>query len=250
MLGNLFIRIVGVFFIPLLWILFADLLGLANPEILPPFKLVLEKLYLLLSSSAMGHYIFATLKPWLLGTLLGASLGVAFGTALGNFAATRQLFSFSLNALLKTPAIALLPLFAMLLGSNEKASIVLSLVPSFLILSLLTSQGIREKGITRFQMAKVYGASSRQIANIAFKEALPKIFLGLRLSLPLTLILSIASELILKSSLGLGAILYEAYRNHALISLYAVILIIGAIGYIVSELVIILEKQATFWRLK
>ena len=78
-------------------------------------------------------------------------------------------------------------------------------------------------------------------------EALPQIFVGLRTAISLSLIVIVVSEMFIGSSSGIGQKIYDSYLTYETVDLYAWLLIVGLIGYILNRFFVILEKKTLHW---
>ena len=103
--------------------------------------------------------------------------------------------------------------------------------------------------ITRRKMAAVFGASKFQIFRliIIIMDALPQIFVGLRLALAQSLIVTVVSEMFIGTDFGLGQRVYDSYLTNSVTTLYALLIVLGVIGYGANKLLVFLESRIVFW---
>ena len=100
----------------------------------------------------------------------------------------------------------------------------------------------------RVMVAKTLRATPIQIFKyVVFPEALPRVFVGLRLTLSLALILAVVTEMFTGTTNGLGRRIYDAHDTYNIAEMYACILLIGAIGYALNKGFVCLEKRIVHW---
>jgi ABC-type nitrate/sulfonate/bicarbonate transport system permease component len=88
----------------------------------------------------------------------------------------------------------------------------------------------------------------RFLATVVFPAALPKIFAGLRVSLSLALILMVISELVGGND-GLGAQMILAQRNFDLPGMWAGIVLLGILGYVLNVLLLAVQNRVIGWHI-
>lgn len=97
-------------------------------------------------------------------------------------------------------------------------------------------------------MAAVFGATPTQVFKyIVLYEALPQIFIGLRLAVSFSLIVAIVSEMFIGTELGLGQRVYDSYLTNNTTSLYAILLVLGLLGYVLNKFISLIETKFIFW---
>jgi ABC-type nitrate/sulfonate/bicarbonate transport system permease component len=74
-------------------------------------------------------------------------------------------------------------------------------------------------------------------------SALPHIFAGLRLSLSLSLILMVFSELLPGSANGVGFALTDAQSRSDLLTVWAVLLLLGVLGHLLNTGLLAAERR-------
>jgi ABC-type nitrate/sulfonate/bicarbonate transport system permease component len=86
----------------------------------------------------------------------------------------------------------------------------------------------------------------RFLATVVLPAASPKIFAGLRVSLSLALILMVISELVGGND-GLGAQMVLAQRNFDLPDMWAGIVLLGILGYVLNALLLAVQNRVIGW---
>lgn len=144
---------------------------------------------------------------------------------------------------------ALFPLYLLIWGitgdASKRAMVFTAAVFPVLLASI---SGTVHASHNRAQAARTLGANPLQIFwSIRFFEALPSIAVGARTALSTALIVAILTELWIGTEVGIGARLFEAYSRSATPDLYAILLIVGFLGYSTNKLCLMLESRLIFW---
>lgn len=180
---------------------------------------------------------------WAVAAVLGVSLGVVLGRSRVALSVLSPLLAF-FRAI---PPPTLLPVFLVLfhIGTPmEIATIIFGVIWPTL---LNTIDGVRAVDTTKLDTARVFRLSRPQwVFGVLLPTAAPKIFAGLRISLSLALILMVISELV-GSTDGLGYQLTIAQGGFDFPTMWAVVVLLGVIGYVVNALLSAVEHRALSW---
>ncbi|OGF21867.1 hypothetical protein A2Y83_00895 [Candidatus Falkowbacteria bacterium RBG_13_39_14] len=90
------------------------------------------------------------------------------------------------------------------------------------------------------------GCGKSTLLNVI--SALPIIFAGLRIALSLSLVVAIASEMIIGGTRGLGKKIMDDMVVYNLTEMYAIIILIGSLGFISNKLFSVLENKIIHWK--
>lgn len=102
--------------------------------------------------------------------------------------------------------------------------------------------------ILLYEFARGIGLSRYQtIMRVALPSSMPEILAGLRVSLTITLILTIVVEM-LAGQPGLGTWILLAGRGYRAPDVFAGILLLGALGYASSLLFSIADRHLLRWK--
>ena len=102
---------------------------------------------------------------------------------------------------------------------------------------------------SRILAAKIMGANRAQIFYwILFWESLPQTFIGLRSAISLSLVIVIVTEMFIGTPFGLGKMINDSQIIYEISTMYAIILLVGAIGYLLNLLLILIEGKTIHWR--
>lgn len=230
-----------------LWILITQF-NLIDTFFLPsPFSTI-QKLFQLLLVGSIESDILSTL--WRVGVAFGLAIfmGVPLGLVLGISEKTYHSFEFLIDFFRSTPATALFPLFLLIFGITDKSKIAAATFAALLIVIFNTAHGVMRTKKSRLLLAKTMGATKMQIfKSILFWESLPQTFIGLRSALSTALVVVIVTEMFIGTSHGLGKLIIDSQITYEIKTMYATILLTGAIGYSLNLFFISLEKNLLHW---
>ncbi|MCX4403611.1 ABC transporter permease subunit [Streptomyces sp. NBC_01764] len=199
--------------------------------------------HLFLTSGAVDT-ILPSLGRMAAGFTLAAVAGIALGIAVGRSRRAYALCNPVLQFARAVPPPALVPVFVVVFDVGtpmQVASIVFGAVWPVLINS---AEGARATDPLRLQVAAVLRLTApERLWFLILPSALPRIFAGLRLSLSLCLILMVFSELLPGSDDGIGFTLTDAQTRSDLLTVWSVLLLLGALGYLLNTGLLAVEKR-------
>ena len=153
-----------------------------------------------------GH-LMVTLRETFLGYLLGSVAGILVGVVLSRLEFLAEVLDPFIVAVNGIPRVALAPLFIIWFGIGELSKVVLASTLTFFITFYATFSGLRAVEPAYQEIARVMGASERQIFfKVNLPAASPWIVSALKVGVPFSLIGAIIGEF-MAASRGLGYIL-------------------------------------------
>jgi ABC-type nitrate/sulfonate/bicarbonate transport system permease component len=222
----------------------------------PPPSAILARMYhlwfsgpardLSLTSSATAN-ILPSLGRIGLALAIAVVVGLPLGIAIGRSGAASGYLSPLLHFGRSLPPVALVTVFIALfkLGDEmETAFIAFGIVWPILV---NTIDGAQTVDPLQVETARVFGLSARQrIFKIIVPAALPKFFAGLRISVSLSLVLMVVAELT-GSTDGIGYLMNNASSNFDLTALWAGIVLLGILGYMLNAALLGVEHIVLAW---
>ena len=193
-------------------------------------------------------YTGATLSRMLLGWLLASLIGVALGSVIGLSATARAYLQPTLEFIRPLPASALLPLAIAIFGLSP--AMVLSVVAfgAMWPVLLATVHGFGSVPAQLQEVARCLELTRPAYAlKVCLPNAMPDIFAGMRLSLTVSLIVSVVGEMI-ASQPGLGQSILLAARSFRASELFAGIVLLGLMGFVSSAVLAVLGKRFLKWQ--
>jgi NitT/TauT family transport system permease protein len=182
-----------------------------------------------------------TLRETLIGFCIGSLVGLPLGFGIVIWRPLeRTLYPF-LIMLESTPKIAIAPLLVVWVGLGPTTRIIQASIVVFFPVMISTAVGLRSTNPDMIDMMRSMGASRlRVFAKLQIPSALPNIFGGLKVALPLAVIGAIVAEFVGGSD-GLGAMLLEAEGAFNTGLLFACIVILALMGIVLFRLVEAIE---------
>lgn len=239
---------------PLAFLVFA----LAMWEIIPRafdvptiyFPSLSAVLQALLDPAAVPLYFqnsLVTLGEAMAGLAIGASLGFLFGILLAEVEVFRRTFYPYIVAFESIPKVAIAPLLLIWFGFGIESKIVVVALLTFFPLLINTMSGFKNVDPAQIEMMRVNGATRGQIRRkVVLPSALPQIFTGFEVAVVLSTLGAIVAEFVGGQS-GLGVLIVQAQFQMNTPAVFALLLILGAIGIVLNMLVRLLRRRLIHW---
>jgi len=219
------------------------------PAILIPAPIsVLQILFEMFYTGSIYPNLFATLYRTIGGFLVALVIGVPLGLLLGQYKLAYKLLQPMVEFFRAVPATALFPLFILFLGLNDLSIFGAVVFGTVFIIILNSMYGVHNANKARMLLARSMQATQFQIfSKVTFYDALPYIFVGVRQALSLSLIIVIVTEMFFGSATGLGYLIYHFQLLYQTSTMYAVIILVGIIGYLINLVFVHLERRVVHW---
>lgn len=196
----------------------------------PAPSVVLKALAQMVADGTLETNLAVTLARIAGGLMFGIVIGVSLGLAAGTSQRFRHLVDPIVAALHPIPRLAFFPLLIVVFGIGETSKIAAVSLGAFFPMFLNTVAGVRAMSLTHLDLGRNYGADRRQVfLHVLLPGAMPLMLAGLRLSANTAFHGTIGVEM-LGSSTGLGAMLWMSWQTFRIDNLYAIIVVIAAIG--------------------
>ncbi len=191
---------------------------------------------------------WASLQRVIAGFVLGVAVAIPAGFLMGWYRWARGLLEPWVQFFRTVPPLALIPLVIVFLGIGEEAKIFIIFLAAFLTCVIAAFQGVRNVDVTLINAARVLGADDLTIfLRVVVPASLPMIFVGMRVALGAAWATLVASELI-AAAFGLGRMMQAASQYLDTSLIVVGIIMIGALGFIMDRLVMLLERRLTSWQ--
>ena len=237
----------GVALLALVWEV-APRTGFVNPYFVPPLSQVLLAWWQMLQDGELLKQVDASLVRSGTGFGLAIAVGVPVGGAIAWYRPVRELLTPVLELFRNTAALALLPVFVLILGIGETSKIAIVTYACFFPVLLNTISGVSTADPQLLRTARVLGLSPvTTFRKVVFPAALPTIFTGIRLAGAAAVLVLIAAEMI-GATAGLGFFINYAQNNFLIPQMYAAILTTALLGLLVNYGLVALERRLSRWR--
>lgn len=222
--------------------------GLVNITFFPPFTEVLRAWWELFVSGDMAAHTGASLTRSVSGFALALVVSIPLGLAIGWWKPVSEFLNPLLETFRNTAALAILPVFILLLGLGEMSKIAIVFYACLFPLLLNTISGVRNVDPLLIKSARSMGLSSISLfRRVIVPAAVPTIFVGIRQAGAGSILVLVAAEMVGAKS-GLGYLIQYTQFSFQIPEMYAGILSISVIGLIINYLLVLLEKKLTSWK--
>jgi ABC-type nitrate/sulfonate/bicarbonate transport system permease component len=228
------------------WELFARS-GAVTPFQLPTLSSVLARIWTNAVTGDLFINTGVTLYRALAGFAIAAIVGVTLGMAMSRIAIVRWFFDPIVSVGFPMPKVAFLPVIILWLGVYDASKITMIVVDAAFPVITATIVGIR--GVDHYLLwsARNMGASNRELLwQIALPAALPQIMTGLQVALPIALILAVFTEMVM-GGYGLGGAMMSASRFADSRGVFAGIVEIAVVGYVLVKGMAMLRRRLLLW---
>jgi len=195
-----------------------------------------------------GTHVVPSLERIGLGFTIGTAVGVLLGVPLGLSPLLRRLALPHIEYWRAMPPPALLPISVVLLRSIGNLQKV-SFIAFFCLFPVLlnTIDAVRGLDPTLVETARSYRIPwAQRIRSIVLPAALPQIVAGMRNSLALAVIMMVLSEYFAATN-DIGYVLLNSKNTFQLGPMWAAILLIGLLGYLLNALFLLAERRVLAW---
>jgi len=198
-------------------------------------------------SSDFLRAVGASLTRLALGYTLGSLAGIAVGLAMGASSRARSTLGPTTEFLRAVPVIAVLPIAIVLLGDGDAMRVGIIAFGVFFPVLVAAVGGVRAVPPEIRDTAALFrlGGVERAV-RVYLPSALPAIFAGLRTALSIGLVLVVISEFTGRGD-GLGVAIWNWQSVSAVPEMYAGILFLGLLGYVLNVLFLVLERRVLAW---
>src|SRR4030088_3175814 len=178
--------------------------------------------------------ILASLRRMVIGFGIAVTVSIPLGLLMGRSRAVASFFNPLLMVIYPVPKAALMPIIMLWLGVGDLSKTLVIFLGVSLPIIYHSFQGAKAVEEKMLWSGAAMGLSAAQrMIRIVLPAALPEILTGCRTGLVLALITMVTSEMIARQS-GAGNILFNSLDMGQYDTVFAMIIIIGAMGIILD----------------
>src|SRR5436305_4674070 len=201
---------------------------------LPPAHDALRELPVILTDPESLLNILASIRRMLVGFVLAFAFAVPAGLMMGRSRWVAAFFNPLLMIIYPVPKAALMPVIMLWLGVGDASKTLVIFLGVSLPLIYHSYQGARAIEEKMLWSAAAMGMSVRaRLLRVVLPAALPETMVGVRTGLVLALITMVTSEMIARKQ-GVGDILFNALAMAQYETVYATIVSIGLLGFVID----------------
>jgi ABC-type nitrate/sulfonate/bicarbonate transport system permease component len=221
--------------------------GVVSAFLLPPLSAVLGRIWQDAASGELAVNLGLTLYRALTGFAIAAVCGVAIGILMTRNRLFRWFFDPIVSVGFPMPKIAFLPVFMLWLGLYDVSKI--TMVTFNAIFPVIVATIAAAEGVDRHLIwsARSLGAGERQLLReIILPAALPQILTGLQVALPVAMIVTIVTEMLMGGQ-GLGGAMIAASRFADSPGVFAGIIEIALAGLCLVKAMFFIRRRLLAW---
>jgi ABC-type nitrate/sulfonate/bicarbonate transport system permease component len=214
---------------------------------LPAFSEVVERIWSDGVSGDLWINTALTLYRALAAFAICTVFGVIIGMAMSRSAIANWFFDPIISVGFPMPKIAFLPVVILWLGVYDVSKITIIVIDA--IFPVIAATVIAIQGVERELLwsARNMGANEREMLwQIVLPAALPQIMTGLQVALPLSLIVAVVAEMLM-GGYGLGGAMMTASRFANSTSVFAGIVEIAVVGYVLVKAMALIRRRLLIW---
>jgi ABC-type nitrate/sulfonate/bicarbonate transport system permease component len=215
--------------------------------LVPPASTVLERAWEVWPTNEFLSMVAPSLERLAVGYVLGVTVGICLGVVLGASPSVRRALEPLTEFLRAVPPIALVPILIVILGLDDGMRIaVIAWAVCFPVL-VNTIEGVRAVSPeARDTAAMLHVGPVEQFYRLYLPAALPSIVAGMRIAVSVGLVMVVISELV-GSQDGLGYYINTQQSLFAVPEMYAGLLFLGLLGYVLNQLFLVAERRVLAW---
>lgn len=230
----------------------AAAMAVGSPFFPAPFEIVKAFVQLAQSGDTQGTTLWAhswvslyrVLIGFFAGVLLGVPLGLLMGLYKQVYAATRSV----IEPFRFIPPIAWIPLAIIFFSGTTRFAFLIFLGAFFPVFTS-TLVGVQRVELVHRKVALVYGASRYYVlTRIVVPTVLPDILAGMRIAMGTAWLTIVAAELAGGTNEGLGRMMLNYSELLKIPEIIVGMILIGLIGFILNEILLVVEKVLFKWR--
>lgn len=221
--------------------------GLVNAVLLPPPSTIAARLWVILAGGSFAAPLGRTMLLLAVAYAAGCALAVALGLLMGRSALVHGLFEPLVEVLRPLPKPALLPPLILFLGLGDTMKLTAIGLGVFFPVLVNTIQGVRGTDPVMLDAARTFQhGRAATLWKVVLPSALPLILAGMRISLGIGLVLVVIAEMMAGTG-GLGYLIIDMQRSFRIPDMYAWIVILAVLGYLLNEAFVRIERRTLHW---
>ena len=197
----------------------------------------------LLASSSL-----VTLTEAALGFLLAIGVGIGLALIITYSASVGPVIMTTLVGINATPKVAVAPILIIWLGLGLESKIALAFLLSFFPIVVNSVRGFADVPVDLLNLYRLIHATPLQVfRKVRLPSALPSIFDGFKIALPVSLIGAVAGAFVAARQ-GIGYQIAISFANFNTPLVFAEVLTIAILATIQFQILGMIEDRVLFWR--
>jgi NitT/TauT family transport system permease protein len=198
---------------------------------------------------ASGFWYHAGVTVWeaVLGFAIGSTLGAVLGLLLSHWPLLGKSWYPYIVGFQSLPKVALAPLMVVWFGFGLEGKVFITAIITFFPVLVNMMAGYQAVEPERIELARSCNASELHLlTKIIIPSCLPFLFAGLGVASVLSILGAVVGEFV-GASAGLGMLLMQYNQAMEISPMFAVIILLAVIGFLMNYAVILIERRYCFW---
>jgi ABC-type nitrate/sulfonate/bicarbonate transport system permease component len=213
----------------------------------PPLRRILTAFADTWTPARLRSDVLPSLLRLAAGYLLAVILGIAIGVLIGSYRRVRATAEPVLEFFRAIPPPVLVPVIVLFAGIGNGMKVIVIVSGCIWPILLNTVEGVRAVDSVLIDTARSYRLTGfGRLRHLVLPSAGPQIVTGMRQALSIAIILMVISEMFAASN-GLGFTIVQFQRSFAIPEMWSGIILLGLIGFALSELFRLAERRVLAW---
>ncbi len=221
--------------------------GLVSAYLLPPASAVALRVVEAVTSGELLREGGRTLARMLVGYVAAALLGVGLGVLMARVRAVRWFLDPLVSIGFPAPKISFLPIFILWFGLFDLPKILMTVFAC--VFPVIAATWAATEGVDKYLIwsARNLGTGGRALLwEVVLPAALPQVFTGLQVALPIAFIVVIVTEMLTGGG-GLGGAMMEGARFADSTRVFANLVMVGLLGFLGMKGLESLRRRLLVW---
>jgi ABC-type nitrate/sulfonate/bicarbonate transport system permease component len=203
----------------------------------------IDSIYQIFLSGLLIDSIWNTIWTFLVGLIIAAILGFVIGIFIGINTSIKNWTYFVLETFRSLPPPVIIPIAVLLMGYSPSMKITVISIATLWPILLNVISGVSQISMSVIDASKSLKLSRKDmLLKIVFPSVLPFYILGIRVAIPLAIIITLLVEM-LTGMVGLGGIMIAGQRNYNSAQVFGVLLVVGILGLAINVLSQLIENH-------
>lgn len=223
-------------------------LNLVKQIFLPTPVQVFDALKSIFSGGPIWTDLGVSGEEFILGLGISIAIGAVLGILTGWYRPVDEFFKPIVVALNSMPQVAVIPVLILIFGIGITPKVIVVILSCAPVILMNTAAGVANVDERLMRVARSFGATDWQaIRTIVIPDVVPFFMTGLRISIGRAIIGVVVGE-IFASRAGIGSLLISASDSFNMPVMYASVIIITALGILLTQVAAWAERRMQMWR--
>jgi len=207
----------------------------------PPPSTWWSSLQILIGNGRLAPALASTVLTFALGLAIACALGGALGLLIGTSPWARRAFGPLFEFCRGLPPPVIVPVAVLLLGYAESLKLLVVVwVAIWPILLNVAAAAERVDPVLREVARSFRLGAAASLRKIVMPSVIPPFLVGVRIALPLAIIITLLVEMITMLP-GIGSLIVTAQRDFRSAEVYGLLVLVGLIGFVLNSLFLVVE---------